>query len=410
MITVGLPPSCPRYRWHPLIVQGSGKRLRALNALRFEPREYRHEAGGPLLGSRPRTVADLAFPAILTFWSRLRRLPPNLTPLVLAAANAAFVRALIISRSCSAIAARMWIVSRFAWGIDSHELDARVHQAGRELDVTSQPVQLGNDECRSPRAAQVERTSEPRGDHPICRSLSRRSPRQAATGHHSDSRARHSAELPARDHSPLAVGWRRGSRRRTCPVPCLTYATTLHDGGVSSPTPKSASPRLAAALLIPRARLCRALVVYFLGHRHGAHHEVFLLRVGTVGVSLHGIARHVRRPVVDLDVFSSHRAAFERERDDNDDERNQTHDSEKLSHLGDLRHRQALGPKLISTLSACRCRPRSFRGRMSEPRFAAPHVITTRVIPSRLGLNGDRAVVNREDGSPGVLVTHDARS
>src|ERR1041385_6628035 len=123
MITVGLPPSCPRYRWHPLIVQGSGKRLRALNALRFEPREYRHEAGGPLLGSRPRTVADLAFPAILTFWSRLRRLPPNLTPLVLAAANAAFVRALIISRSCSAIAARMWIVSRFAWGIDSHELD-----------------------------------------------------------------------------------------------------------------------------------------------------------------------------------------------------------------------------------------------------------------------------------------------
>jgi len=48
-------------------------------------------------------------------------------------------------------------VSRFAWGIDSHELDARVHQAGRELDVTSQPVQLGNDECRSLRAAQVER-------------------------------------------------------------------------------------------------------------------------------------------------------------------------------------------------------------------------------------------------------------
>ena len=42
---------------------------------------------------------------------------PSLTPRALAAASAAIVRCEIISRSCSATAARMWIVSRVACGL-----------------------------------------------------------------------------------------------------------------------------------------------------------------------------------------------------------------------------------------------------------------------------------------------------
>ena len=42
---------------------------------------------------------------------------PRRLPRALACASAALVRAEIISRSCSATAARMWMVNRVAWGL-----------------------------------------------------------------------------------------------------------------------------------------------------------------------------------------------------------------------------------------------------------------------------------------------------
>ena len=62
----------------------------------------------------PRTLADPAFPARLAALFKPPRSPPSETPRLFAAASATLVLALIISRSCSAIAAKMWMVSRFA--------------------------------------------------------------------------------------------------------------------------------------------------------------------------------------------------------------------------------------------------------------------------------------------------------
>ena len=54
-----------------------------------------------------------AFKSLVVFTALALTGLPSLTPRRVAAASAAFVRVLIASASCSATAARMWIVRRF---------------------------------------------------------------------------------------------------------------------------------------------------------------------------------------------------------------------------------------------------------------------------------------------------------
>jgi hypothetical protein len=75
-----------------------------------------------------------------------RRGPPSFLPRALAAARAALVRSLIASRSCSATAARMWMVSLLALRVvGGDELDLAVHQRGDERQIAGQAVEFGDD-------------------------------------------------------------------------------------------------------------------------------------------------------------------------------------------------------------------------------------------------------------------------
>src|ERR1700730_12536517 len=69
--------------------------------------------------------------------------PPSFFPRSLAAASAAFVRELINSRSCSATAARMWMVSLFACGSDVHLTAYQIGcEVGQSVGLVLRPAIL----------------------------------------------------------------------------------------------------------------------------------------------------------------------------------------------------------------------------------------------------------------------------
>src|SRR5262249_19044704 len=90
-----------------------------------------------------------------------RRGPPSLAPRRLAAARAALVRSLIVPRSCSATAARMWMVSLLACGLsaamNSTLLSISVAMNAR---IAGQAVEFGNDELGLALAAGCQRLLE----------------------------------------------------------------------------------------------------------------------------------------------------------------------------------------------------------------------------------------------------------
>ena len=55
---------------------------------------------------------------------------------------------------------------------------------------------------------------------------------------------------------------------------------------------------------------------------HGAHHQVFRLGIGAVGVLFQSAARYVVRPLFDLNILCPHRPAFNCERDEDKDQCN----------------------------------------------------------------------------------------
>src|SRR5262245_51421981 len=98
---------------------------------------------GSVLAAKRSAPALFAFaPLACACWSLG---PPSLTPRALAAASAAFVRALIASRSCSATAARIWIVSLLANGISAAINSTPVSMRPEmKIHVSGKPIQLRN--------------------------------------------------------------------------------------------------------------------------------------------------------------------------------------------------------------------------------------------------------------------------
>jgi hypothetical protein len=79
------------------------------------------------------------------------RKPPRDFPRAFAAANAALVRSDMAWASCSATAARIWIVSRFAVGKSTAwKSTPGFHEVRDEGNVPGQPVELRNDQGSNP--------------------------------------------------------------------------------------------------------------------------------------------------------------------------------------------------------------------------------------------------------------------
>ena len=144
--------------------------------------------------------------------------PPSLTPRSLAAARPARVRSAIISRSCSATAARMWIDETVCVRhVAADEIDFGLHQAGDEMHIPSQTIELAD---HKPRPVLLTRRDRLREFGAILAppDSPRQIPRRVAMSRRSGSLRPLGAGRRCRNHFRPACRWRRAGRRQIFPA------------------------------------------------------------------------------------------------------------------------------------------------------------------------------------------------